>query len=126
MKKNQFYIRADISTEGNGTHLPTVVRRFIRALRNSDSTIQILPWDKEHRDLNNILDSEDQIPDDETEILTWVRGLKTFKNRIHFSIRVENTIKFSELKSDIFGWCRTNRCYIKFDFIESERIFACG
>ena len=32
LKKNQFYIRADISTEGNGTHIPTIVRRFIKAL----------------------------------------------------------------------------------------------
>ena len=126
LKKSQFYIRADISTEGNGTHIPTVVRRFVKALRNSDPTIQILPWDKDDNDLNNILDNEDQIPDDANEILTWVRGLNTNKNRIYFSIRVENTIKFSELKTDIFGWCRTNRCYIKFDFIESERIFACG
>ena len=126
MSRNYFFIRAKISTEGNGTHLPTIIRRFVKALRNSDPTMQLQPFDKEDNDLNNILDTESLIPDDSTAILTWVRGLYTTKNRMHFSIRVSNTCPVSELRSDIFGWCKTNRCYIDMDNIDSEKLFSCG
>lgn len=124
MSKNYFFIRARISTEGNGTHTPTIVRRFFKALRNSDSTMQLQPFDKDDKDLNNILDTESLIPDDSTAILTWVRGLYSTKKRIHFSIRVSNTCLLSELRTDIFGWCKTNRYYIDMDYINSEKLFA--
>ena len=91
MSKNYFFIRAKISTEGNGTHTPTIVRRFFKALRNSDSTMQLHPFDKDDMYLNNILDTESLIPDDSTALLTWVRGLYSTTNIIHFSIRVPNT-----------------------------------
>lgn len=126
LSKNYFFIRAKISTEGNRTHLPTIVRRFVKALRNSDSTMQLQPFDKDDNDLNNILDTESLIPDDSTALLTWVRGLYTTKTRMYFSIRVSNTCPVSELRSDIFGWCKTNRCYIDMDYIDSEKLFSCG
>ena len=126
MSKQYFFIRANISTEGNGTHTPTIVRRFFKALRNSDPTIQLQPFDKDDNDLNNILDSESLIPDDATAILTWVRGIYSTAKRLHFSIRVSHTCLLSELRTDIFGWCKTNRCYIDMDYINSEKLFACG
>ena len=70
MSKNNFYVRASISTVGNGSHMPTTVRRFVKALRNSDSTMQLYPFDTTNTDLNHILDTESLIPDDTTRILT--------------------------------------------------------
>ena len=126
MSKNYFYIRASISTVGNGSHMPTIVRRFVKALRNSDSTMQLQPFETDDTDLNHILDTESLIPDDPTSILTWVRGAQTTKKRITFSIRVSNTCPMSELRTDIFGWCKTNKCWIDMDYINSEKLFACG
>lgn len=126
MAKNYFFIRASISTVGNGTHVPTIVRRFIKALRNSDATMQVLPFDTDDSDLNHILDTETLIPDDLTAILTWVRGIRSTTKRIHFAIRVSNTCPLSELRTDIFGWCKTNKCWIDMDYIDSEKLFACG
>ena len=88
--------------------------------------MQLQPFDTDDTDLNNILDTESLIPDDSKAILTWVRGLYSTEKRIHFSIRVSNTCLLSELRTDIFGWCKTNRCYIDMDYINSEKLFACG
>ena len=126
MAKNNFFIRANISTVGNGSHIPTIVRKFFKALRNSDPTMQLQPFDIEDNDLDHILDTESLIPDDPTQILTWVRGVTTTPKRIHFSIRVSNICLLSELRTDIFGWCKTNRCWIDMDYINSEKLFACG
>ena len=126
MAKNYFFIRASISTVGNGTHVPTIVRRFMKALRNSDPTIQLHPFDVEDTDINNVLDTESLIPDDLTALLTWVRGILSTAKRIKFSIRVSNTCPLQELRTDIFGWCKTNSCWIDMDYIESEKLFACG
>lgn len=126
MSKNYFFIRASISTVGNGTHMPTIVRRFVKALRNSDATMQLQPFDMKDNDLNHILDTESLIPDDPTSILTWVRGTTTTKKRINFSIRVSNTCPMNELRTDLFGWCKTNKCWIDMDYINSEKLFACG
>ena len=30
------------------------------------------------------------------------------------------------LRTDIFGWCKTNKCWIHTDYINSEKLFACG
>ena len=70
MSKNYFYIRASISTVGNGTHMPTIVRRFVKALRNSDATMQLHPFDPDGNDHNHILDTESLISEDPTSILT--------------------------------------------------------
>ena len=126
MAKNYFYIRESISTVGNGSHMPTTVRKFVKALRNSDSTMQLQPFDDTDTDLNHILDTESLLPDDPTSILTWVRGTTTNTKRITFSIRVSNTCLMSELRTDIFGSCKTNRCWIDMDYINSEKLFACG
>ena len=97
LSKNYFYIRANISTVGNGTHVPTIVRRFMKALRNSDPTIQLQPFDPEDKDQNNVLDTESMLPDDPTTILTWVRGISSTTRRIYFSICVPNTCLLREL-----------------------------
>ena len=124
--KNYFYIRANISTVGNGTHVPTIVRKFMKALRNSDPTIQLQPFDQDNNDQDAILDTESLLPDDPTAILTWVRGISSTSRRIYFSIRVSNTCLLKELRTDIFGWCKTNRCWIDMDYIASEKLFSCG
>lgn len=126
MSKNYFFIRASISTVGNGTHVPTIVRRFVKALRNSDPTMQIQPFDTDDTDLNHILDTESLLPDDPTDILTWVRGITSTPKRIKFSLRASNTCLLRDLRTDIFGWCKTNKCWIDMDYIESEKLFACG
>ena len=81
LSKNYFYIRASISTVGNGSHLPTIVRKFMKALRNSDPTIQLQPFDPSDNDLNSILDSESLIPGDPDTLLTWIRGISSTKRR---------------------------------------------
>ena len=126
MSTQYFFIRANIATEGNGTHTPSIVRRFFKALRNSDPTIQLQPFDRDDTDLNNILDTESLIPNDATSLLTWVRGLYSTAKRLHFSIRVSHTCPLRELRTDIFGWCKTNRCYIDMDYINSEKLFSYG
>ena len=82
----------------------------MKALRNSDSTIQLQPFDVDDQDLNNIHDTESLIPDDPTLLLTWVRGIISKPKRINFSIRVSNTCALRDLRTDIFGWCKTNSC----------------
>lgn len=88
--------------------------------------MQIQPFDTDDNNLDHILDTESIIPDDPTELLTWVRGIQSNAKNIHFSLRVSNTCLLSELRSDIFGWCKINRCYIDMDYIDSEKIFSCG
>ena len=126
LSRNYFYIRANISTVGNGTHVPTIVRKFMKALRNSDPTIQLQPFDIDNHDQDAVLDTESLVPDDSTAILTWVRGISSTSRRIYFSIRVSNTCLLKELRTDIFGWCKTNRCWIDMDYIASEKLFSCG
>ena len=98
----------------------------MKALRNSDATIQLMPFDQDENDQDLILDTESLIPDDPTKILTWVRGISSTTRRIYFSIRVSNTCLLRELRTDIFGWCKTNRCWIDMDYIASEKLFSCG
>ena len=124
--KMKYILRVRLATRVN-SHVPSLVKKFIRVLRQADSTLQIFPFNTHSMSENDIITDEKDLPTEENQIRKWAVGIHmTRSNKLAFAIRVCTTYKFRNLKDMIFGWCGQNDCYVSFSNIESERIFRAG
>ena len=125
--RTTFYIRVNLAMRKDTNHIPTLIKKFVRIIRQADPTIQVLPFNEQDSHDSLIITNEGNLPDTEDELEVWVAGIHTTKfNKLGFSLRVSNTMQFKELKGIIFDWCKNNGCYVKFDFMKTDSIFRVG
>lgn len=124
--KNTSIMRAKISVKSPSTHAPTLIKRVLKTVRMMDTTITILPF-QQNENSNLIITNEQDIPNNQKEISTWVTGIRISKQKkLEFSVRISHTQSIKEVKSAIHEWCLQNKCWLSFDQIHTESIFMAG
>ena len=131
IKKHFFFLRVKLATDKDSTHIPSLVQKFFKVLREVDSTFQILPFadvskSKAFSD-RDIITNEDQLPDEVAPLEKWIKGIEVDWNRkLNFSMRVTNSMPFKDLRATTKNWCKKNDCEFTFDNIFTEQIFRAG
>ena len=121
-----FYIRPRLHVHDN-RHAPTLIKSFIRALRQIDPTLILLPFDDSDTSLNSVIHTEDTIPDDEADMSKWITKIRyNVHQKLCFSARISITMPIKDFKSNVFPWCKEHKHWITFDEIEAEETFTPG
>ena len=67
IKKHYFFLRAKLPVNDESTHIPALVKKFIKVLREADTSFMILPFSTSVRDNlqqdQHIITDEEQLPD---------------------------------------------------------------
>ena len=126
-ERTTFYMRVNLAMNKESNHIPSLIKKFVRIIRQADPTILVLPFLPQSKQDSLIITDEKHLPETEIELQQWAGGIHTTKfGKLGFSLRVSNTMKYKELKGIIFSWCTNNGCYVKFDNIQSDSIFRAG
>ena len=121
-----FYIRPRLHVHDN-RHAPTLIKAFIRVLRQIDPTLILLPLDESDNSLNHIINNETNIPDDETSMAIWIAKIRyNIHQKLCFSARISITMPIKDFKSHAFPWCKEHKHWITFDEIIAEETFTPG
>ena len=122
------YLRARMQVNSRSAHVPSLLKKLVRVLRENDPSLQILPFD-----LNSVLSSdtiivhEDQFPDKEEYIREWVRGIVINRTqKLCFSLRITTKKSFRKLKDDIYETLNQQQWWVNFDDVRSESVFLVG
>ena len=121
-----FYIRPRLHVHDN-RHAPTLIKAFVRVLRQIDPTLLVLPIDDNDNSLNHVLNSEEAIPNEESEMAKWMAKVHhNIHQKLCFSARISITLPLQEFKRHVFPWCKKNQHWITFDEIQAEETFTPG
>ena len=131
LTKHYFFLRVKLSVNDVSTHIPAIVKKFIKVLREADPTFQILVFSTSVRDNLNqdqhVITDEDQLPDDVDEMSKWVQGVEMdFDYKLNFSMRCSNSLPFKDLRAITRPWCKRFDCNYSYDNIVTANIFHAG
>ena len=125
--KTTYMLRVSMHIQSQNSHAPTMIKELVKILRMADPTFNILPFDKQNMNTNQILDNEDSMPNDQESLKTWIYGLQTTKaNRLKFSLRGTFTKQLREVKGVTFDWCKRHKNFVVFDKLMSAEVFHAG
>ena len=131
IRKQYFFLRVKLPTNRDSTHIPSLVKKFMKVLREVDTSFQVLPFaDNVSEALNDdkdIVTHEDHFPDDVPKLEKWVQGIEVDRAyKLNFSLRVTNSMQFRDLRDTTKNWCDKNDCTFTYDTIETAQIFRAG
>lgn len=126
VERLNIYIRPRLHVQDK-RHAPTLIKSFIRVLRQIDPTLVLLPLDEKDTSLNHILQNENSLPDNEDAMSRWIAKIKyNVHKKLCFSARISITMPTQEFKSHAFPWCKEHQHWITFDEIKAEETFTAG
>ena len=131
VKKNFFFLRVKVAINNESTHIPSIIKKFFRVIREADSSFQLLLFsDLVTANLQqdqHVITDEMQLPDEVSEIERWVKGIEIDNNnKLCFSMRVTNSMMFKDLRAVTRAWCTKYDCQFSYDTIVTAQIFRAG
>ena len=123
-----WYLRAKMGVNTRSAHVPSMLKKLVRVLREHDNSFQILPFDvNDPLTSDTIIVHEDQFPDTEAYIRDWVRGsVITRSRKLCFSLRITTKKTLKHFKKDIYEIIDANDWYINFDSVCAESVYLLG
>ena len=125
-----FNIRVAYGLMKRGQHTPTDIKNFVNVVRQIDPQLKVLPFSEDKNVSVNDVDvitDETQLPNHQNELSKWVASIETsYNNKLHFGLRVSSILTFSELRRQLYDWCSKTKSFVKFDNIQSRKIFGAG
>ena len=82
-------------------------------MRRADAMFKIHPVDNSNDSQNDILDNEEDLPNNQMKMNPWVQNIKIKGNRLFFDMRV-STIDFEGMKAHLFAWSKGKGHYTTF------------
>ena len=131
VKKNVFFLRVKLAINNESTHVPSIIKKFFRVIREADPSFQLLLFTEKVTDNlqqdQEVLTDETQLPDEVSEIERWVKGIEIdINNKLCFSMRVTNSMAFKDLRAVTRAWCSKYDCQYSYDTIVTAQIFRAG
>ena len=127
--KKTFNVRVAYGLKHRGHHTPTDVKTFVKLLLSIDSNIKILPFQSQNDNTqdHDVITSEEDLPEEQGQLKKWAVDLEvSHNNKLHFGMRMSSTLTFAELRRHLFSWCTKTKSFVKFDNINSTKIFGVG
>ena len=122
--KNVIMCRFKCKIEGNSCNLGLVVKQVVKLFRSADTALQIMPM--KNNDCDKIIDHEDSLPTTKDELEEWVTNVNTFGGKIHFTMKMTTIKTIKAISGPVFDWMKKNKCYVKIDKINSDKIATAG
>ena len=127
--KKTFNVRVAYGLKHRGHHTPTDVKAFVKLLLSIDSNIKILPFESQNdnKQDHDVITNEEDLPETQDQLKKWAVDLEvSHNNKLHFGMRMSSTLTFAELRRHLFSWCTKTKSFVKFDNINSTKIFGVG
>ena len=124
IEKNIIIFRYRLKVTQSSCNLPFMVKQVTRMLREIDPSLHILPIDSSN--CNHVLDHEDNLPNEENALNTWVSDISTWKDRLQFTMKYAFIKTLPYLKGPVFAWMKANSSFVKMDKIDSADITCVG
>ena len=123
-----WYLRAKMEVNTRSAHVPALLKKLVKVLRENDQSFQIFPFDLSSQlTSDTIIVHEDQFPDTVEYLNDWVRGIVTTRTqKLCFSLRITTKKSFRLLKEDIYDIINAKGWYVNFDSIQSESVYLLG
>ena len=126
VEKLDIFIRPRLHVHEN-RNAPSMIKAFIRVLRQIDPTLVLLPLNSKDNSLNHSLHNEENLPDTEDAMSCWIAKVRyNIHKKLCFSARISITMDIQEFKSHAFPWCKIHQHWITFDEIKAEENFTPG
>ena len=61
-KQMKYILRVQLATSKTSNHTPTLIKKFVRVLRQADSTLQVFPFNIKQMSSNDIITDEKNLP----------------------------------------------------------------
>ena len=122
--KNVIMCRFKCKIEGNSCNLGLVVKQVVKLFRSADTALQIMPM--KNNDCDRIIDHEDSLPTTKEELEVWVANVNTFGGKIMFTMKMTTIKTIKAISGPVFDWMKKNKCYVKIDKINSDKIATAG
>lgn len=109
----EIFIQPKLSFSGaipNGTK---IIKDYLFQLRKADSMIHIHPIDKSNTSHNDVLESEEESPNNQAEMEPGVQNIEIKGKRLFFEMLI-STIDFEGLKAHLFAWSKGKGNYATF------------
>ena len=109
----EIFIQPKLAFQGKTPNATKIIKEYLFQMRRADAMFKIHPVDKNNESQNDILDSEEDLPNNQMEMNAWVQNIKIKGNRLFFDMRV-STIDFEGMKAHLFAWSKGKGHYTTF------------
>ena len=72
----EIFIQPKLAFQGTTPNATKIIKEYLFQMRRADAMFKIHPVDKSNESQNDILDSEDDLPNNQMEMNPWVQNIK--------------------------------------------------